>query len=298
VSKIIEGWEKERHQRGPLCPSVLAFDRWLSGELPKFDKKTATHIEGCEGCKALRAGLLADREHFLRETNVPHLATALLGRAATEHAEGFFLRWIRRLFPAMGIAAAVATAVVVALPLTKTSPLEDTGVIPVEAPVIAPLPVEPTRTKGTLSLSLFVKRARSDETGSLHLGDPLASGDRVRFALTGSAGSQVAVFGIDTTGQISTYYPADETGKSAAAILDERGLLPNAVELDGTPGTEVIVALRCDQPFELEGARAALRQALDPGRARQDPAAALGRIDLPCAQARYQIQKAPGSGGR
>jgi hypothetical protein len=161
-------------------------------------------------------------------------------------------------------------------------------------------PVEPTddvrRTKGSLTLGVFVQHPESGSAGTLHLGEPLHPGDRLRFKVTSDRSGHVAVLGIDRSGAVTVYHPqpsspgsADTTTAAATATSAARAAplaarseapLATAVELDGTLGEEVVLAVRCADPLPVEEIVAAARKAGPDG-----------ALSLPCAQARYRITK-------
>jgi hypothetical protein len=69
------------------------------------------------------------------------------------------------------------------------------------------------------------------------------------------------VLSVDSSGQLSTYYPA--SGDALVAFAGGAALLPGAVELDAARGPERVVAIFADAPLPLEPLRARLRAALD-----------------------------------
>jgi hypothetical protein len=101
----------------------------------------------------------------------------------------------------------------------------------------------------------------------------------------------LAVLALDATGRVQVYAGQGAGGAATAVQPGRPELLPGAIELDETLGKEVIVALRCEQALPADRLVAALQRAVDPGKVASDPAAALGRSDLPCAEARYVITK-------
>src|SRR6185436_10210595 len=101
--------------------------------------------------------------------------------------------------------------------------------------------------------------------GRLHTGEALHPGDRVRLRLlnppTGPTGEAfLAVLAVDTASAVSIYYPQAPT---AAPLGPSPGAaLPNAVELDGTLGGEVIFAFSCPQAVPVQSLAAAVQRAV------------------------------------
>jgi hypothetical protein len=114
---------------------------------------------------------------------------------------------------------------------------------------------EGVRTKGGDYVSFYVKRG--DE---VHRGQPrerVRRGDKLRFAYTASGPRYLAILGLDGTRRASVYYPAAVQTVRVEAGTDV--LLPSAIELDGAPGDERILALFCERPLPVERLRAELQ---------------------------------------
>jgi hypothetical protein len=275
---------------GGACLSDLALDRLLLGEMGAEDVATANlHLGGCARCTDARDALAADRARFASEANVAGLAADALARASRGRLEtdahaathpSWQTRWLLRWLPALGLGAAVA-AVTLLVPRAAREPA----------------PLGDLRAKGALSLALFVKSADSapGADGALHLGEQLHPGDRVRMQISSDRPGHLAVLALDTTGRVQLYAGAAGAGvpgpPTPVVRPGQPELLPGAVELDETLGREVIVALRCDEALPADHLVAALQRAVDQSKVASDPAAALGRSGLPCAEARYVITK-------
>jgi hypothetical protein len=75
-------------------------------------------------------------------------------------------------------------------------------------------------------------------------------GDRLRFELSASGPSHVAILSHDGAGAVSVYYPTGKRSARFDALRDHA--LESSVELDDTLGEETVYALFCAEPFELE----------------------------------------------
>lgn len=136
----------------------------------------------------------------------------------------------RRWGPALGVAVAVAAVV-------------SFFVVPRRAP-------PPTRTKGVSQLGFFVTGAEGTRIGAP--GETVHPGDTLTFTVSAAAPTHVAILSRDGAGKASVYHPE-------IAVAAGRGtLLPTATLLDGTLGSERIVAVICDAAVEAEPLRAAL----------------------------------------
>jgi hypothetical protein len=142
-----------------------------------------------------------------------------------------------------------------------------------------------TRTKGALALGIVVQRAGGD-IERLTPGGLVAPGESMRFELATAGAGFVAVFGLDSSGQTTAYAPY--SGAMIAVTSDMPSLLPNSIVADATLGPERIVAFFCEQEQPVTELAEAARSALE--RAKGNPID-VHRIDTPCAQADFLIEK-------
>jgi hypothetical protein len=125
---------------------------------------------------------------------------------------------------------------------------------------VIPAP-DAVRIKGGERLGFYVK-----EGGAMRRGAPqeiVHPGDQLRFFYSMGKERYVAVLSLDGAKRASVYYPL-----GARAVLHRGGqnvALPLATELDGTLGREIIFALFCDRPIDLEPIRAAMELGAEPG---------------------------------
>lgn len=276
-------WESQRRRRGASCLSDLTLDRLEAGELASAEAATATgHLSVCGACAEARASLLQARDRFRAEQNIPALAADALARASVVAAQAGRARW-RSALATVGLCAGAAAAVMIFRPLPVTT----------EGGPGAAGNQDIRRTKGSLTLGVFVQHPEDGSDGKLHLGEPLHPGDRLRFKVTSDRAGHVAVLGIDRTGAVSVFHPQlpasgtetagarAESARAAPLSAGAEGPLPTAVELDSSLGDEVLLAVRCADPLPLDEIVAAARKG----------AGTDGTVALPCAQARYRITK-------
>jgi hypothetical protein len=278
VNELETPWEPARRRRAPSCLSDWSLDRLRLGEVTDEERKRfGAHLTACPTCEQARAALADDRERFLAEADVPRLAADAIARAGgTAGARNQARVWLRRLMAPLALALTAGAAGAVLLPRKSAD-------------------LEATRTKGSLSLQAYVKRAGAGGAGTLHIGEALYPGDRLRFLVRSDRDGFLTVLAVDGAAQVSLYYPQGDTPAPLRAGDPEP--LPNAVELDGTLGREVVFAVRCPTAVPVATVLAAAARAVEPHRKAADPAAAIGPLDLGCAQTRYEIRKvAPGAG--
>lgn len=137
---------------------------------------------------------------------------------------------------------AAAAAAAALLLLIGRSPLRSEG--------------DEVRTKGTSRVGFFVRHAGVVRRGSER--ERVTPGDALRFVVTSSVPSYVAVLSRDGAGQVSVYHPS---GPRAARV--EPGVerpLDTSVVLDEVLGEERLYALTCSEPIELAALSDGLRQ--------------------------------------
>ena len=122
---------------------------------------------------------------------------------------------------------------------------------------VAPRPVEPSpeyAAKGGPLLEVY--RLREGGGVPVWPGERLGAGDSLQFGVKAGTRGYVAVLSRDGVGQVTVYYPYG--GDAAVAYAPGQPLLPGAIELDATPGTEELYALFSPEPFALGSAVKAL----------------------------------------
>ncbi|MFT3924456.1 MAG: zf-HC2 domain-containing protein [Myxococcales bacterium] len=217
----------------PDCPSDLALDRLVAGEL-SFEAKRAleSHLNACEHCKAV----LRERQRGFQA--FPELdSRAVLQRIVAQEqvapraaARGW--RW-KALMSGFG-GLAVAAAAVLALWRPVAVPGDGESAL-----------VQTTRLKGGLKLRIF--RARDGHSEEASSGSRFQAGDRLRFSISTPGSGFVSVVGIEADGKRYTAWPLDgSSAKQMPKLQDE--LLEGAVELDASAGHESLWLVHCPSP--------------------------------------------------
>ncbi|MBK7862864.1 MAG: DUF4384 domain-containing protein [Archangiaceae bacterium] len=102
--------------------------------------------------------------------------------------------------------------------------------------------------KGDLAVAVY----RQNDVGQgerVEPGATLKGGDRVRFEVRAGRDGWVAILSRDGTGHVTVYYPYQ--GATAARYSANEALLPGAIGLDDTRGTEDVWVLFSPKPFAL-----------------------------------------------
>lgn len=120
-----------------------------------------------------------------------------------------------------------------------------------EAPGIAPSD-ETVLTKGVLKLQVF--RARGEKVDSLLTGDEATAGDRLRFKADNVplGPGQLMVVGVEASGAVFPYYPADGRSVPAHGTIKADGSLPSEALLDDSVGQEQVWLVWCPQAFGID----------------------------------------------
>jgi hypothetical protein len=237
------------------CLSDLRIDQLLGDELSESARvEVQAHLAGCTPCRARRDDFAARCDTYLAQA--PSFG-ALAERVDRLRADRTRARGRPRARTAL-FALAAAAAVLLALRsgLTDRTP---SGPAAPREPELS----DGTRGKGVPELGYFVKRG-----DHVVLGEPgrvLRPGDRLRFTYTSSRAQQFALLNRDGRGT-RVYYPTGT--RSAAIAAGEAVALDFSVELDDYVGSERVLAVFCEEPFDLEP----LRRAFDTGEAPRAPA--------------------------
>jgi hypothetical protein len=290
TSETLRQWEDHRRRRGPDCLSDRALDGVLAGEIRDAALTTArAHLSGCPACASALRTLTEEQQRFLAESNLGTLAADALARASASETRP--RPWWPRLVPAFTITASAAVVAVALIPRLGDHGQQPAPAGQPSAPVAEPdlRPKGANETPAALGMAMYVKHVE-DPNGNLgepHWGEPLHPGDQIRMTLDNDRPGKAMVIASDVTGQISVYQPAVPLAVGRAQAL------PQAIELDGTLGDEVIVAVRCPDTMATQAVVKAAERALNKAAVARDPVGALGSLGLPCAEVRYAIQKVP-----
>jgi hypothetical protein len=244
-------------RRGLACPSDLDLDELLARDLAEANEaRLRGHLEGCADCRARLAAFTAVAPPGWKEISARQPSFARPARP-------------RRWLPALGVAtAALAALVLVARP--------------------RPTPGPGARTKGTLALTVIVKRATGG-VETLADGAPLRAGDEIRFSAASAKPGYAVVLGLDAAPAVTVYLPA--SGATPVAIAAGSGqVLPGSIVADATPGTERLVLLRCDAQPEAPLLRETAARALAAAGGRPER---VGPLGTGCDETSVLVHKAP-----
>ncbi|MCA9539349.1 MAG: hypothetical protein KC620_10710 [Myxococcales bacterium] len=225
-------------------PSELVIDAYVTGEatpdeIAAVETWMAADAENRGVIEARRQGFAA----FAEARPQVMLARIRQGLAAAEAEEAAAARptrpaarkrgrsnWLLALMGALAAAAAAAWFFVLRPP---------------EAPQDTVL------AKGTVALRVF--RARGDEVVEVNSGEQVRSGDRLRFRPEGlpDGPGYLLVVGVEGTGELFAYAPADGQAVATSGALTDDGALPGSAVLDGSTGRERAVLVWCPTPFAL-----------------------------------------------
>lgn len=233
----------------------LGVELLLAGELARPDDvaaSVAAHLGACPACAARVSAARTDD------------ALPVPPRARRSPAA---IRWA----PALGAALALAAGLALWL---RYPPGEG----PARPPFVAKGP--------GLALEVYADRGATAE--QLGWNSAVHPGERLGFRVRTGVAGRVLVVGVDAAGAVYPCWPAD----GVAATLEPRDRpddLPAAVRLDDTPGAERLVAIRCAQPFSVDGIAGTLvDRASSVG-----PDARLAEIVPGCAQDEVRVEREP-----
>jgi hypothetical protein len=198
----------------------VELERHLAGDL-----SAARYSEATDADRARLVELQAEADAFLRSVDIGNEVRRIQQRMPDKPKRS----WLRWLAPGFALAAAAAIAVLALRPKDQ-------------APDIT--------LKGG-DVALIVHRATSGVSERLDDGDTVAVGDRIRFEVDAPRKGFVALVGVDGTGKQTVYY-------EGVAYTPENRLLPDAIQLDATPGDEHFTVLFSTQPFEVNAPSASV----------------------------------------
>jgi hypothetical protein len=189
----------------------------------------STHISSCESCRRYLADLESEKSTFL--ASHPFETTIA---PSSRPAGGRLLRFSR--YRQYALAATLALCISGAAYLYRST-----------------LTGGEIRIKGETGLKAFVQTsAGAIEKRSSHV---YFAGEKIQFLYSCGEQNRFMLLGMDTSGVITTYYPA--TGDSS--IVVERGAdmpLPNSIALDQYTGRELFFAVFSKRPLYVPDVRA------------------------------------------
>lgn len=218
----------------------IELERLIAGDFPAA-RVAELEAKATDADRARREELKAEHAAFLGTVDIDAEVRAI-GRKmnSLEPERKPAASWWRWIF-AGGALAAAAAALLVLVGRRDPGPGTDDDI----------------GIKGN-SITLVVHA--SGDTGSRMLasGDAIAPGTRIRFEVGAPRAGYVTVIGFDARGATTVYYPF---GGAQAAVYDPKvgGLLPGAIAVDATPGSEKYFAVFSEQPFSVESVAAGVQ---------------------------------------
>lgn len=207
----------------------LALEHLLDDDaLPNTD----AHLAGCAACSERLAAMRAEDQLTLPAFLPPSVVQepVLPGPPANDA-----LRW----FSGLAVAAAVLIGALVALPGDTAG--------------------DGYRVKGA-GITLQVFRDEGENSQRLRDGDTIAPGDRLGFRIRQRNDGHLMIIGVDQQDEPYLCFPQSRDGESVLQeAASEPRALPEAIRMDEARGSELLVAVLCDDPFDFdEMARAVL----------------------------------------
>lgn len=197
------------------CPSELRLEEYL---LDPASSGVAAHVDGCAACAARVAEM---REEGARFQQYVYPATV---DAVVASAQPRPTGWLRWLFPAAAVAAAVAVFLV--RPVSPEGELAARGE----------------------SLTLEVFTQGQDGLQPVSNGGLVPPGQPVQFRVSSTVPCRLKVVAVDCEGRVSVLHPPP--GQDAVA-LTASGSFPGTAVLAGDEGPERIYALCAPEPLPM-----------------------------------------------
>ncbi|HNC95428.1 MAG TPA: hypothetical protein PKW90_04845, partial [Myxococcota bacterium] len=117
------------------------------------------------------------------------------------------------------------------------------------------IPDEDFTSRGGRSLQLEVYRDQTGVSERLLPGGTVRAGDRLAFRVQVPRDGFLLVAGTDAQKDTYACYPAGDNPAAAPVVgTADPQALPAAIELDGSPGEELLFAVFCPSPFDLSTA--------------------------------------------
>ena len=218
----------------------LELERFLAGDLPAA-RAAELEAKATIADRTRLDELRAEHQAFLADVDVAAEVRAIGKKlGALEPERKGRATWWRWIWAGGALAAAAAVLLVVMFRKGGAPADDDLGI-----------------KGGEITLVIH------GESKRFASGDAVVPGARIRFEVATPRQGYVAVVGVDGAGATTVYVPYG----GAQAASSGGGLLPGAIALDATPGTERFFAVYGEHPFTLDAVVSALRggKPLPPG---------------------------------
>ena len=210
----------------------LDLERYVGGELdPEQADAVRRHCDSCSDCSSYVAMLQAEKEAFLSRHPFSSFTRA--------HATVVELPWYRRisfgtLQPAMVTVGAVLLVTLAVVPVVNRRNLSRQELV---------------RFKGAPPLSFVYQRDGKTLPGELS--GRYRGGDRIQVTCPPTRFGFVSLLSIDSRGTVSFYHPDMRSGYCSVPAEPSIPLaFPGSIELDATPGAELVIALFAPEKLE------------------------------------------------
>jgi anti-sigma factor RsiW len=241
----------EAPEAPPGCPSEWTLQRLVAEELKGEDRDSvAAHTVSCTHCRARVNALDREREAFLRAHPFDEVEAEIAERALFVPDDPEIRVgtpwWERWRAPLLVLAVGGMAAMVVAMiALPGSGGRGDASTAP------------GNRAKGITALNAALHRDGrvtevTDETR-------VRAGDELQFAVDTGTHDHLVLVGVDGTGAVTVYLPAD--GGASLPLEPGAGrVLDRGFRLDDAPGPEVFVAFLTDEPIDARDAAGQVRR--------------------------------------
>jgi hypothetical protein len=223
---------------GESCIRRLDIERFCAGELNGPAAAALTeHFRTCASCSAYSVKLQKERETFLR---IHPFAEFIAARGEEKRTEPWYGKLAAALpFPALRPvlvpALCVLLVAITVVPFIARQGGREAG--------------SSIRYKGPQILTYIYKR-----DGAVHKAAPqdlFRGGDQVQVFYTAGKAQYISLFSIDSASAVSFYQPAVHSALcSIRSGTGAQCAYPKSIELDSTPGAELVVAVFSDTPFD------------------------------------------------
>ena len=236
------------------CPSEWTLQRLVAEELKGENRDSvAAHTVSCTHCRTRVTALDREREAFLSAHPFDEVEAEIAERALfvpddPEIRVGtrWWERWRTPLLALAGGGMAAMVVAMIALPGGEGQ--------------LDPSAAIGNSLKGITDLNAALHRdGRVTEVTDV---TRVRAGDELQFAVDTGTYDHLVLVGVDGTGAITVYLPADG-GASLPVVPGAGRLLDRGFRLDDAPGPEVFVAFLPDEPIDARDAASQVRRWTD-----------------------------------